>query len=99
MKQSSVYQYITSSCRVLSPSQNPSSYRIEAKTKCQTFYRQHFEKHFLECECMNFDCNFTESLMHLCNQSLTEGLFPTELKLANVIPLYKSDDSFLFNNH
>ena len=27
-----------------------------------------------------------EPLVYLCNQSLTEGLFPTELKLANVIP-------------
>ena len=35
--------------------------------------------------------------MYLCNQSLTEGLFPMELTLANVIPLYKSDDSFVFN--
>ena len=33
-----------------------------------------------------------EPLMYLCNQSLSEGLFPMELKLANVIPLYKSDD-------
>ena len=38
-----------------------------------------------------------EPLMYLCNQSLSEGLFPTELKPANVIPLYKSDDSFVFN--
>ena len=40
-----------------------------------------------------------EPLMYLCNQSLSEGLFPTKLKLANVIPLYKSDDSFVFNNY
>ena len=33
-----------------------------------------------------------EPLMYLCNQSLSEGLFPTELKLANGIPLYKSED-------
>ena len=39
-----------------------------------------------------------EPLMYLCNQSLSDCLFPTELKLANVIPLYKSDDSFVFNN-
>ena len=37
--------------------------------------------------------------MFLCNQSLSEGLFPTELKLANAIPLYKWDDSFVFNNY
>ena len=34
----------------------------------------------------------------ICVIRLTEGLFPKELKLANVIPLYKSDDSFVFNN-
>ena len=37
--------------------------------------------------------------MYLCNQSLTEGLLPMELKLANVIHLYKSDDSFVFNDY
>ena len=31
--------------------------------------------------------------------SLSEGVFPSELKLANVIPLYKSDDAFVFNNY
>ena len=30
----------------------------------------------------------------ICNKT-----FPTELKLANVIPLYKSDDVFLFDNY
>ena len=41
----------------------------------------------------------SEPLMYLCNQSLSEGLFSTELKLANVIPSYKSDYSFVFNNY
>ena len=41
----------------------------------------------------------TEPLKYLSNLSLSEGVFPTELKLANVIPLYKSDDVFLFNNY
>ena len=40
-----------------------------------------------------------EPLVYSCNQSLQEGIFPTELKIVNVIPLYKSDDSFVFNNH
>ena len=31
--------------------------------------------------------------------NLCERVFPTELKLANVIPLYKSDDVYLFNNY
>ena len=41
----------------------------------------------------------TEPLKYLSNLSLSEGVFPTELKLANVIPLYKSDDVLLFNNY
>ena len=36
-------------------------------------------------------------LTHVCNLSFSEGIFPDELKLANVIPLYKADDVFAFN--
>ena len=35
----------------------------------------------------------------ICNLSLQEGIFPDELKIANVIPLFKSDDPELFNNY
>ena len=38
-------------------------------------------------------------LSYLCNLSLQQGVFPCELKVANVIPLYKADDPFLFNNY
>ena len=38
-------------------------------------------------------------LMHICNMSLTEGVFPDSLKVANVIPLYKSDDPMYFNHY
>ena len=38
-------------------------------------------------------------LRYICNLSLIEGVFPTELKIANVLPLYKSDDPFCFNNY
>ena len=38
-------------------------------------------------------------LMYLCNLSLNDGVFPAELKLANVIPLYKASDPMLFNNY
>ena len=40
-----------------------------------------------------------EILVYLCNKSLHEGVFPQELKIANVIPLYKSDDASVFNNY
>ena len=38
-------------------------------------------------------------LVYLCNLSLEQGVFPKELKLANVLPLYKSDDPLMFNNY
>ena len=38
-------------------------------------------------------------LIHLLNQSLTQGVFPDELKIANVIPLFKNDDRMMFNNY
>ena len=39
------------------------------------------------------------ALSFLCNCSLTEGEFPLELKLANVLPLFKSGETILFNNY
>ena len=38
-------------------------------------------------------------LAHICNLWFSEGLFPDSLKIANVIPLYKSDDPLCFNNY
>ena len=38
-------------------------------------------------------------LTHILNLSLLEGVFPNELKIANVLPLYKADDDILFNNY
>ena len=37
--------------------------------------------------------------MYLSNPSLSEDVFLAEFRLANVIPLYKSDDAFVFNNY
>ena len=47
------------------------------------------------------ECNFTRDtpLTYISNLSLQEGVFPDELKIANVIPLFKSDDPELFNNY
>ena len=42
--------------------------------------------------------SISEPLSYVRNISLQEGLFPDELKIANVIPLYKCDDPKLFNN-
>ena len=41
----------------------------------------------------------SEPLEYLCNRSLIEGIFPRELKLDNVVPLFKSGDSMLFTNY
>ena len=38
-------------------------------------------------------------LSHVCQLSLSEGYFPSELKLAKIMPLYKANDPSLFNNY
>ena len=38
-------------------------------------------------------------LVYICNMSLSEGVFPKQLKVANVVPLYKCDDLMLFNHY
>ena len=40
-----------------------------------------------------------ERHMYICNLSLNLGIFPTEMKLANVIPLYKANNAYVFNNY
>ena len=40
----------------------------------------------------------TEPLTYVCNLSLTQGVFPDELKLANALLLYKNDDPYAFSN-
>ena len=41
----------------------------------------------------------SKPLSILINQSLDIGVFPQALKLAKVIPLYKKDNPYLFNNY
>ena len=38
-------------------------------------------------------------LVHISNLSLSRGLFPNELKIANVVPIYKSGDEMEFSNY
>ena len=40
--------------------------------------------------------SYIEPLTYLINRSFTEGIFPTKLKLARVVPIYKSDASAIF---
>ena len=42
---------------------------------------------------------YTEPLTHLINQSILQGYFPEELKLAKVLPIYKSEDEQLVQNY
>ena len=45
-------------------------------------------------------CHYViEPLMHASNLSITQGVFPNELKVAKVIPLFKSNDPMLFWNY
>ena len=39
------------------------------------------------------------SLLYIVSLSLLHGVFPNELKIANVLPLFKSDDPMKFNNY
>ena len=41
----------------------------------------------------------TPPFTYITNVSFTEGVFPSELKIAQVLPLYKSNDPMLFNNY
>ena len=42
---------------------------------------------------------YLPTLVHLLNLSLTEGVFPNEMKIARVVPLYKSGDVRLIKNY
>ena len=38
-------------------------------------------------------------LIHLVNLSIFQGIFPEELKIANITPVFKADDSKMFTNY
>ena len=38
-------------------------------------------------------------LTHISNRSFQRGVFPAELKIANVVPIFKSDDETIFTNY
>ena len=42
---------------------------------------------------------FLDALTHILNLSLVQGVFPNELKIAQVIPLYKGDNNMYINNY
>ena len=38
-------------------------------------------------------------LTHICNRSFETSIFPSESKVANVDPIFKSGDEMLFSNY
>ena len=43
-------------------------------------------------------CNFLSALKITINQSFCTGIFPDNLKIAKVLPIFKKDDNTLFDN-
>ena len=43
--------------------------------------------------------NISKPLVYLYNLSFSEGIFPDSMKLAKVLPLYKTDDPTSFSNY
>ena len=43
--------------------------------------------------------SFIVPITHILNISIINGVFPDELKIARVIPLFKSGDAMLFSNY
>ena len=42
---------------------------------------------------------FIDSLVYICNKSLLTGTFPTSMKMAEVVPLYKGKEKYLSTNY
>ena len=40
-----------------------------------------------------------EPFMHICNLSFSKVIFPLQMKIAKVIPIFKSGDKSQFNNY
>ena len=51
---------------------------------------------FVAKACMD---EFIEPITHMINESLKSGVFPSELKLARVVPIVKSGDPSLLTNY
>ena len=43
--------------------------------------------------------SITVPLVHIYNRSFVTGIFLRELKIANVVPIYKSGDEMVFSNY
>ena len=43
--------------------------------------------------------SFVQPFLYICNLSFQSGIFPDKMKIAKVIPLFKSGDDSTFNNY
>ena len=50
---------------------------------------------FIAKQCID---NYVVPLTYVINMSLMEGIFPAELKLAKVVPIYKSGEPDIVSN-
>ena len=54
----------------------------------------------LETKVIKSTCkNIIAPFLHICNLSLSKGIFPRQLKIAKVVPIYKADDPMIFTNY
>ena len=47
-------------------------------------------------------CTFNaiiKPFMHICNLSFSNGVFPNDMKIAKIVPLFKSGDESIFSNY
>ena len=51
------------------------------------------------CIIKEFSDHLIDPLLHIINLSFSQGVFPDELKLAKVLPLFKNGDKMLINNY
>ena len=47
----------------------------------------------------NIKESIKKPLTHIFDKSFSSGLFPSELKIANVVPIFKSGDEMVFSNY
>ena len=47
----------------------------------------------------NIIAHIVKPLKHICNVSFNTGIFPSQMKTAKVIPIYKSSEKDVFTNY
>ena len=54
----------------------------------------------LDPKCVKLSCPYIiNPLLYICNLSFSQGVFPQELKLAKVVPIFKAGDVMKVNNY